>query len=253
IVRIRTSYITLSVDCIKQIAAIGAPATITSILSAVAFMLLYRAAAPFGDDSVAAVGIAVRLLTIGALPIVGFCIGSQAVLGFSCGAQDFARVEKAAKFMLSITVPFSVSFSALVMVFARPMVSLFSDSENVTEIAVSTCVVFHLFFGLFGVQYVVITLLQSLGRVRLSAVVSLARQGYLFIPAILLFPVVWGFNGLLASQALAELVAGLIALFVMLGQIDDLKGMRTRSAGDRVEAKSWRERGDHFGSAQDCG
>ncbi|TIU59542.1 MAG: hypothetical protein E5W25_32755, partial [Mesorhizobium sp.] len=62
-----------------------------------------------------------------------------------------------------------------------------------------------------------------------------------------------GFNGLLASQALAELVAGLIALFVMLGQLDDLKGMRTRSAGDRVEAKSWRERGDHFGSAQDCG
>ncbi|QND69394.1 MATE family efflux transporter (plasmid) [Mesorhizobium loti] len=229
IVRIGTSYITFRVGRIKQIAAIGAPATITSILSAVAFMLFYRAAAPFGDASVAAVGIAVRLSTIGALPIIGFCIGSQAVLGFGWGAQDFARVEKAAKFMLFIAVAFSVSFSAVVLIFARPMVSLFSDNEDVIDLAVSACIVFHLFFGLFGVQYVAITLLQSLGRVRLSAVVSLARQGYLFIPAILLFPVIWGFNGLLACQAVAELVAGLIALFVIRGQIGVLKGMPSLS------------------------
>ncbi|WP_018240325.1 MATE family efflux transporter [Ensifer sp. BR816] len=225
VVRVRPSYINLTRDRVKQIAAIGAPATITGILSALAFMLLNRAAAPFGDNYIAAVGIAARLLTIGTLPIMGLCIGSQAVLGFSWGAQDFARVQKAAKFMLSIAVGFSASFSAVVVVFARPIVRLLSDSEEVTEIAVSTCIMFHLFFGLFGVQYVVVTMLQSFGRARLSAVVSFARQGYLFVPAILLLPVIWGFNGLLISQAAAELLAGLLAVFVILRQFGDLKGM----------------------------
>ncbi|WGD56907.1 hypothetical protein QA641_36605 [Bradyrhizobium sp. CB1650] len=52
--------------------AVGAPATKTGILSASASMLLYGAAVPFGDDCIAAMGIAVRSLAIGALPITGF-------------------------------------------------------------------------------------------------------------------------------------------------------------------------------------
>ncbi|MDQ0561046.1 putative MATE family efflux protein [Rhizobium mesoamericanum] len=237
VVRVRISYITLGDGRVKQLAAIGAPATITGILSALAFVLLNRAAAQFGDNSVAAVGIAARLLTIGALPIMGLCIGSQAVLGFSWGAQDFARVQRVAKFMLSIAVAFSVTFSAVVVIFARPIVRLFSSSEDMTEIAISTCIMFHLFFGLFGVQYVAITMLQSFGKVRLSAVVSFARQGYLFVPAILLLPSIWGFKGLLISQATAELGAGLLAVFVIVRQFGDLKGMLVSS--DRlVKAES---------------
>ncbi|WP_369726532.1 MATE family efflux transporter [Bradyrhizobium sp. LLZ17] len=222
-VLVRISHISLRADRIRQLALVGAPATMTSILSAIAVMLLYAAAAPFGDDSIAAVGIAVRILMVGALPITGFCIGAQAILGFGWGAHDYARILKAAKFMLFVTIAFSVLYSAAVVIFARPLVSLFSDNENVTEIAVSTCIVFHLFFGLFGVQSFVTAMLQSFGRARLSAIVSLARQGYLFIPAVLLFPLVAGFNGLLASQALAELGAGIIALIVMFNQFGELR------------------------------
>ncbi|MBM7487971.1 Na+-driven multidrug efflux pump [Bradyrhizobium sp. USDA 3686] len=137
----------------------------------------------FSDDSIAAVGIAARILTIGALPITGFCIGAQAVLGFGWGARDFARILKTAKFMILMTVALSVTYSAAVVVFARPLVRLFSDSDKVTEIAVSTCIVFHVFFGFFGIQSFVTTMLQSFGRARLSAVVFVARQGDLFIPA----------------------------------------------------------------------
>ncbi|TCN27635.1 MATE family efflux transporter [Sinorhizobium americanum] len=237
IVRVRPSFTSWRGDRVKQMAAIGAPATFTGILSAASFVLLNRAAAPFGDNSIAAVGIAARLITIGALPIMGLCIGSQAVLGFSWGAQDFARVQRAAKFMLSVAVGFSASFSAVVVVFARPIVQLLSDSEAVTEIGVPTCIMFHLFFGLFGVQYVAITMLQSFGRARLSAVVSFARQGYLFVPAILLLPVIWGFNGLLISQAVAELMAGLLALLVIFRQFGDLKGMLLSRRASR-EAES---------------
>ncbi|WP_439373405.1 MATE family efflux transporter [Bradyrhizobium sp. DASA03120] len=220
---VRMSYISSGVDRIRQLALIGAPASVTSILSAIAVMLMNRAAAPFGDESIAAVGIAVRILTIGALPITGFCIGSQAILGFGWGARNFARVLKAAKFMLCITVAFSIAYSAAVVIFARPLVRLFSDSDKITEIAVSTCIIFHLFFGLFGIESFVTTMLQSFGRARLSAVVSFARQGYLFIPAVLLLPVISGFKGVLASQAIAELGAGMIALFVMFHQFAELR------------------------------
>lgn len=222
-VLVSISQVSLRVDRIRQLALIGAPATATSILAALAGMFLYGAAARFGDDFIAAVGIAVRILTIGALPVTGFCIGSQAVLGFGWGARDFARVMKVAKFMVSITVALSVAYSAAVIVFVRPLVRLFSDSDKVTDIAVSTCIVFHLFFGLYGIQRFVTTMLQSLGKARLSAVVSFARHGYLFIPAVLLFPLISGFGGLLASQAIAELGAGMIALSILLRQFAELR------------------------------
>lgn len=222
-VLVKICYISLRASRIRQLALIGGPATITGILSSIASMLAYGAAAPFGDDCIAAMGIAVRLLTIGALPISGFCMGSQAVLGFGWGARDLSRVLKAAKLMLSMSVALSVAYSAAVVSFARPLVTLFSDSANVTEIAVSTCIVFHLFFWLFGVESFVTTMLQSLGRARLSLIVSLARHGYFFIPAVLLLPLISGFNGLLASQAIAELGAGAIALFVLFYQFAELR------------------------------
>ncbi|WP_426411907.1 MATE family efflux transporter [Bradyrhizobium ganzhouense] len=223
IVLVKISYVSLQTSRIRQIAFIGAPATMTGILSAIASMLLYGAAAPFGDDCIAAMGIAVRLLTIGALPVTGFCMGSQAVLGFGWGAHDLPRVWKTAKLMLSMTVALSVAYSAAVVSFAQPLVKLFSDNENVTKIAVLTCIVFHLFFWLFGVESFVTTMLQSFGRARLSVIVSLARHGYFFIPAVLVLPVVSGFNGLLASQAIAELGAGMIATIVMFQQFSELR------------------------------
>lgn len=235
IVLVKLSYISLRTSRIRQIASIGAPATMTGILSAIASMLLYGAAAPFGDDCIAAIGIAVRLLTIGALPITGICMGSQAVLGFGWGARDLPRVLKAAKLMLSMSVALSVAYSAAVVSFTRPLVKLFSDSENITEIGVSACIVFHLFFGLFGVESFVTTMLQSFGRARLSVIVSLARHGYLFIPTVLLLPVISGFNGLLASQAIAELGAGMIALFVMLHQFAELRRALRHSTSSAID------------------
>lgn len=234
-VLVKISYISLRISRIKHLAFIGAPATMTGILSAIASMLLYGAAAPFGDDCIAAIGIAVRLLTIGALPITGFCMGSQAVLGFGWGARDLSRVLKAAKLMLSMSVALSVAYSAAVVSFARPLVKLFSDSENVAEIAVSTCIVFHVFFWLFGIESFVTVMLQSFGRARLSVIVSLARHGYFFIPAVLLLPVISGFNGLLASQAIAELGAGMIALFVMFHQFAELRRALRRATSRPIE------------------
>ncbi|WP_247395012.1 MULTISPECIES: hypothetical protein [unclassified Bradyrhizobium] len=57
---------------------------------------------------------------------------------------------------------------------------------------------------------------------------------YLFIPAVLLFPLISGFNGVLASQAIAELGAGMIALFVILRQFAELRrGGPAHSARNR--------------------
>ncbi|MHB0772967.1 MATE family efflux transporter [Bradyrhizobium sp. 1.29L] len=235
IVLIKISYVSLRTSRIRQLAFIGAPATMTGILSAIASMLLYGAAAPFGDDCIAAIGIAVRLLTIGALPVTGFCMGSQAVLGFGWGARDVPRVWKAAKLMLSMTIALSVAYSAAVVTFARPLVKLFSDDENVTEIAVLTCIVFHLFFGLFGIESFVTMMLQSFGRARLSVIVSLARHGYFFIPAVLVLPVISGFNGLLASQAIAELGAGLISMIVMFRQFSELRRALGRPTSSGID------------------
>ncbi|WP_426420373.1 MATE family efflux transporter [Bradyrhizobium genosp. A] len=235
IVLVKVSYVSLRTSRIRQLAFIGAPATMTGILSAIASMLLYGAAAPFGDDCIAAMGIAMRLLTIGALPVTGFCMGSQAVLGFGWGARDLPRVWKAAKLMLFMTVALSVAYSAAVGSFARPLVKLFSDDENVTEIAVLTCIVFHLFFGLFGIESFVTAMLQSFGRARLSVIVSLARHGYFFIPAVLVLPVISGFDGLLASQAIAELGAGMIAMIVMFQQFSELRRALGRPTSRGIE------------------
>lgn len=83
--------------------AVGLPATLSSALSAIAIALIYRAASRHGgDEAVAGIGIGFRLVTLGSLPVIGFCLGAQAVLSHAWGAGDPQRVLQAAAFMLRV-------------------------------------------------------------------------------------------------------------------------------------------------------
>lgn len=223
IVRVLLQRVQPTRELLVDILTIGAPASFGQALSAVAFVVIYNIAATFGDATVAGAGIALRLLTVGALPITGLCLGAQAVLGYAWGALDHARVRSALWFMVTVTSLFAVLYSAIMVVWADEVVIAFTSDPAAQAIAARACVAFHIFFGTFGLQAVVAAYLQSIGKARLAAVVILSRQGYLLLPLALFLSSFWGLSGLLASQALAEVLAGLIATFVFSRQLSELK------------------------------
>ncbi|QRM32610.1 MATE family efflux transporter [Microvirga sp. VF16] len=214
---------------LREIAAVGLPASLASVLSAVAFALIYRAAGAHGDAAVAGVGIALRLLTGGSLPVIGFCLGAQPIFGFGWGAGAYARLLRAIQLTVVFASLFTGGFAGLMLAFSHEVVALFTTDAGVRGVAARALMAFTIGFALFGVQMVLVTLLQATGRARLAAFLSLAPQGLVLIPALLILPRRFGLDGLLASQVLASGLTSVLVVVVMTRMVGEL---RRRAAED---------------------
>lgn len=223
-VRVHVRFVYRIGSVVRPMLSVGTPAMLASLITAVAFAILYRQAAVVGGEAgLAAVGISSRLLMLGNFPVIGFCVGAQAVLSFSHGARDYQRLLSGLWFMLAVTTAFAVVYSLVMVTFPRTMASLFTNDPTVLDDAAEAVRMFHLASALTGLEFVVLVLLQSLGRGALSAVVGLAPQGYLLIPLLLILPMSLGFHGLLWSTPLATGLSGVLTMIIFLMQTSLLR------------------------------
>ncbi|WP_368516856.1 MATE family efflux transporter [Rhizobium sp.] len=197
------------------IARIGLPAAATSIVTGLGFLVLMREAAVHGGDTgVAATAIAIRLMTLGQLPLFGFCLGAQSVVSHAFGAGDAERLKAVIRFMLAVTIPVAFLYSILLFLAAEPIARLFTDNQEVVDEAIAWLRSLFPIFPLAAFQSVLLVMLQSRGRAGLSALVGLAPQGYLLIPLLLLLPLWMGFAGISAAAAAAAILAAVLGGFV---------------------------------------
>ena len=69
-------------------------------------------------------------------------------------------------------------------------------------------------FLLFGFYTVYSSLFLALGKAGEGFVLGACRQGICFVPIILVFPALWGLNGILYAQPAADVLSAMTALFM---------------------------------------
>ena len=201
--------IRMYLDIIK----IGISMLCLQLLQTLSISLLQRAAVKYGAEAVAAVGIVLKIVTLGTHVVFGFVKGLQPMAGYNYGAENFQRLKEAVRCSLILTTSFCVLWSTFILVFASPVISCFSKDETMQEIARIALRANTLMFFTFGFQFVYSTLYMAIGRARQSLLLNIGRQGLFFIPVILLLPSYWGLNGVLYAQPVADVFATLMTLF----------------------------------------
>lgn len=230
--QVRVSPALIRWPVLGSVGKIGIPAAAASIVTGLGFLFLLREAAVHGGDTgVAAIAIVIRLITLGQLPIFGFCLGAQSVVSHAFGSGDHARVKAVIGFMLAITIPVALIYSTLLFLAAEPISRLFTNSSDVSMQASACLRALFPVFPLAAFQSVLLVLLQSRGRAGLSALVGLAPQGYLLISLLLLLPVWVGFAGVVLAPAGAAILAAILSLFIAWRE---WLAMLPASAGDPV-------------------
>ena len=56
----------------------------------------------------------------------------------------------------------------------------------------------------------------SIGKGKEGFILGACRQGICFIPVILIFPFIWGLNGILYAQPIADVLSALITVFMAI-------------------------------------
>ncbi|MBK1698232.1 MATE family efflux transporter [Rhodovibrio salinarum] len=198
-----------------SIAAIGGPAAASTMLTAFSFAVMYRIASDFGTESVAGLGIALRVLTIGMLPLAGFCLGAQTVVGHSWGGGDGARTRHAVRTCLAMAVAYSAAYSLGVVLFASQTAGLFTHAAAAQAYAVEAIAVMQPAFILAPLYIVAGMLMRAKGQAVTAGLLALAPQGYVLLPIAILFSHAWGFGGLVAGHALATTLTAVVAAVLL--------------------------------------
>lgn len=198
----------------REIYAIGIPASVTNIMVTFATALTNRYLITYGANSVAAMGIAMKVITVIVMVMVGFAFGAQPLIGYTYGARDERRFKETLWFDLSVVAGLAIVLTVLMMILAPQIIRLFMrDPEIVREgtgmlrwLASSTTIA--------GIIMVLTTTFQSMGKATPAFWLSFSRQGLIFAVAIVVLSHFFGYTGVLAAQACADVLTLVLAVFL---------------------------------------
>ena len=200
----------------KMIIKGGFPSLARQSLASFATISLNHAAQPFGDAVIAAMGVVQRITMFGFSAMLGFGQGFQPVCGFNYGAGLYSRVKAGFWFCVKVSFIFLLCVSILGFVFAPDLIGLFRDDPAVIECG-TRALRFQCITLCF--QSWVVTsnmMMQSMGRVVPATFLAVARQGFFFIPLVLILSAVLGLTGIQMTQSIADLLTFLCALPLQL-------------------------------------
>jgi len=148
----------------KEILKIGISLLILQILQTIAISKISYAASFYGEEAIAAMGIVLRIVTLGTNVVAGYMKGLQPIAGFNYGAKNYGRVQEAIKASIKWTTLFCIVWTAIIYLFAPSILSVFGKDKDVIRIAIPSLRAAVIMFITFGFQFTYATLYLAIGK-----------------------------------------------------------------------------------------
>ena len=227
----RVKDCTYTKETMSEIFKIGIPTLVFQILTSVSISLINNAAGDYGDSAIAGMGVVTRLISMGSLSVFGFIKGFQPIAGYSYGAKKFDRLREAIKTSILWSTVFCVIFGVILALFPTAIVSQFTKGDaEMIRIGAASLRANGISIMLFGFYTVYSSLFLALGKGREGFILGSCRQGICFIPVILLLPIVWGLNGIMYAQPIADVLSACITIFMAIPLHKKLNEMQKQTS-----------------------
>lgn len=204
-------------EMMAEILKIGVPTLIFQLLTSLSIALINRAAKGYGDAVIAGMGAVTRVTSMGTLVVFGFLKGFQPIAGFSYGAKKFDRLREAIRTSIIWSTAFCVIVGLLMALLSTQIVSQFTKGNaEMISVGQKSLMANGFSFILFGYYTVYSSLLLALGKGRAGFILGACRQGICFVPVILILPAIWGINGILYAQPVADVLSAAITVWMAM-------------------------------------
>lgn len=222
-IRLRVGNVRLNGHYLLQIVNGGFPALVRQGLTALATVLLNRAAGVYGDAAIAGMSVTTRVTMFVSSALIGFGQGYQPVCAFNYGAGKKTRVREGWFFCVKYGTLFLLAMSLFCLTCAPRIIGFFRDDPAV--VAVGSVALRAQAAALPLLACIVITnmMLQSTGKGVKASITASARSGIFFIPLILVLPRLFGLTGVEMTQAVADVLS--VSISIPLA-VSELKKMR---------------------------
>ncbi len=197
--------------------AIGIPASLNSILMSTSNILVNNMMEGYGDMAVAGLGVAMKVNMIVVMLLIGLGTGIQPLLGYCYGAGNGKRYMEVLRFSLCLAFGMSVVMTIICYLGAGPLVTAFLDNADAFGFGMSFSRIYILSGPVMGILFVLINAIQATGAALPALVLSVSRQGLLYIPILFAFHrILQSAQTLALAQPVTDYLSTVLALVLFV-------------------------------------
>ena len=210
--------------CWARIAALGATPAFNQVAMMVVQIVMNNTLTYYGSNSVygsdiplACAGIISKVNMLFFSFVIGISQGLQPIVSFNFGAQKYDRVKDTYKKAVFAATAISIVAFLCFQLFPRQIIGIFgSGSEEYLHFAERYFRIFLFFTFLNGIQPVSSNFFTSIGAPKKGIFLSLTRQIIFLLPLLLIFPYLFGIDGVMYTAPIADLAAASVSIVMVV-------------------------------------
>ena len=204
-------------NIIRNIIAIGLSPFSMNVCACIVVILINNSMVHYGSDlAVGAYGIANKVAFIFVMINMGVNQGMQPIAGYNYGAMRYDRLMKVVKYSIIAATAIMTTGFIIAMTIPGPCARLFTTDPTLIDLSAKGIRYIMVAFPVVGYQMVVSNFFQSIGKAKISIVLSLSRQLLILLPLLLILPTMFGINGVWVSMPVSDTLSAFMAAWIMI-------------------------------------
>lgn len=207
----------------KGVINVGMPASVNNLLMSVSNIVVNMVLVKYGDDAVAAMGVAMKANLLVVMLQIGLAQGVQPLIGYCYGAKNFKRMKDTVRFSFMCNVIIGTFVTVFYLVFRQNVIGIFIDDPAVVEKGIKMITALMTPGPVLGIMFIINFAFQGMGKGMQSLILATGRQGLIFMPLLLIMNKTVGLEGLIWSQPTADFVCIFIAVLMFWSTVKKLE------------------------------
>lgn len=205
----------------KGVINVGLPACLNGLLMSLSNIIVNIVLVSYGDNAVAAMGVAMKANMLVVMLQIGLGQGVQPLIGYCYGAKNYTRMKKCMGFSIVCNIVIGTVMMLFYLVFRENVISMFIDDAEVVSLGVKMLTAIMSPGPVIGIMFVLNFAFQGMGKGIQTFILSVGRQGIIYIPLLFILNKLVGLDGIIWAQAAADFVCVIMSIvmfiFVMKG------------------------------------
>lgn len=214
--KIDISHLGIDWPILKEMSALGFVTLARQAVVSVTYLLMNNILFDLGrESSVTVYGIIGRMLMFALFPVLGVTQGFLPIAGYNFGAGNYSRVRESIKLAILYACGVALLIFTVIMIFPEAIVSVFTQDELVLKDTPNAMRWVFAAVPIIGIQLIGSAYYQAIGKATPAFLLTLTRQGFFFIPLVLIIPSYLGEIGVWLSFPIADTLSTLVTAYFL--------------------------------------
>lgn len=223
-IQIKKQHLRIGKDQLKRITSLGAAPCSNQLAMMVVQIVMNKSLKYYGSLSVygeaipiACAGIITKVNQVFMSFIIGISQGLQPIVSFNYGARKYQRVKVAYRQAIISGFILAIAAFLLFQIAPRQIISIFGNgTEEYYQFAINYFHIFLFFTFVNFLQPITSNFFTAIGKPTVGVFLSLTRQIIFLLPLLVVFPLIFGIDGIMyagpSADFLAAVVTGVMAV-----------------------------------------